>query len=61
MSLFASIAERLCVETSLDKDATGKPVPVEEDEQTPCACDSVGFVFGETADAGRGKLYITTK
>lgn len=61
MERIKCLAERFQVATSAELDSSGALKLQEEEEQISHTCDNVTFFFGESVDAGKGTLFITTR
>ncbi len=57
----ASFASKLGLSSSVDRSPSGEPLPEEEGETTMVVASPVILAYGNSADAGPGSLYITTR
>ncbi|MEW5306222.1 MAG: hypothetical protein WDW36_008704 [Sanguina aurantia] len=61
-SLFDRLTDKFNISTNVQLSSSSEPVLSAEDEETlSSVCHSVCFILGDSIDAGKGTLYLTTR
>lgn len=60
--MFDRLADKFNIQTNVQLSPSSEPLLSAEDEETlSSVCHSVCFILGDSIDAGKGTLYLTTR